>query len=595
MSIRSSAAFSVLHSAVVALGLFAAAVPAVAQLDAISEEARKDPFILIRLAALSLETPEEQGEALSGLVQAELARGDLEEATRELDRITDGYWRAAALIKLADYEAEKKRAAPALNALNEAMRAAGKARDNPETEKLIREIAVRRNALGDEAGAVTTTKLIRDTKLRIETLLEIGRPALHDKSSKGNKAALIEASRQTRAIKDDEPEVARLLLIIGEAQSRIGDATQADKTLGEARRMILQSEFTGREQALAELAAAETEAGDQTRAMVLVRSIADPERRVRALGSVARAIGEGGNIDAAVTLFTFAEETATGIEDERLRYSLLTHLVVEQTRAGRLADAFKTAGLIRKKREQAEALARMGHVLLEREKYTEALKLTDYIPYLGLRGLIFSPIALATGNRGEHTEASALLARALEPVQEPSDPDLQEQALNEVLDTQILVGDPETSQALFERARSLIDSLPDGLGRVRLLTLLARAHAQSADKEKATQVIDAASRITWGKSGDPDYPRSVARIVEALLASDRLLEAFDMASRIPDTDAIDEVRLSQTPRNRSLTLVAQQAARIGKVELAIRAARKIRDPASRAAALGAVAIGISHS
>ncbi|MEX2614770.1 MAG: hypothetical protein WD767_01620 [Alphaproteobacteria bacterium] len=595
MSIRSSAAFSILRSAAVALCLIATALPAVAQLDAISEEARKDPFILIRLAALSLETPEEQGEALSGLVQAELARGDPQEATRELGRITDGYWRAASLIKLADYESEKKRAAPALSALDDAMRAAGKARDNPETEKLIREIAVRRNALGDEAGAVAATKLIRDRKLRIETLLEIGRPSPHDKNSKGNKAALIEASRQTRAIKDDEAEVARLLLIIGEAQTRLGDAKQSDKTLGEARRIILQSEFTGREQALAELAAAETEAGDQTRAMVLVRSIADPERRVRALGSVARAIGEKGNMDAAVTLFTFAVETATGIEEETLRYSLLTHLVVEQARTGRLADAFKTAGLIRKKREQAEALAQMGHVLLEQEKYSEALKLTDYIPYLGLRGIIFAQVALATGKRGEHTEASALLARALESVREPSDPDLQEQALNEVLDTQILVGDPETSQALFERARNLIDSLPEGLGRVRLLTLLARAHAQSADKEKATQVIDAASRITWGKSGDPDYPRSVARIVEALLASDRLLEAFNTASRIPDTDVVAEARLSQTPRNRSLTLVAQEAARIGKVELAIRAARKIRDPASRAAALGAVAIGISPS
>ena len=479
--------------------------------------------------------------------------------------------------------------------MNEALKAAGKARDNPEADDLIHDIAVRSNALGNETGAVNSAKLIRNTKQRIETLLEIGRPALHDKTSKGNKGALVEASRQTRAIKDDETEVARLLLIIGEAQTRIGDAKQADKTLNEARRMIIQSEFTGREQALAELAAAETEAGDQTRAMVLVRSIADPERRVRALGSVARAIGESGNMDAAVTLFTFAVETATGIEDDALRYSLLTHLVVEQTRTGRLADAFTTAGLIRAKRQQAEALSQMGRILIEQEKYSEALKLTDYIPYLGLRGLIFAPVARATGDRGEHTEASALLARALEPVREPSDPDLQEQALNEVLDTQILVGDPETSQALFDRARGLIDSLPGGLGRVRLLTLLARAHAQSADKEKATQVIDAASRITWGKSGDPDYPRSVARIVEALLASDRLLEAFNTASRIPDTDAIYEARLSQTPRNRSLTLVAQAAAKIGKVDLAIRAARKIRDPASRAAALGAVAVGISHS
>jgi hypothetical protein len=40
-----------------------AAVPAAAQYDAITREARRDPFILVRLAALSLETPAEQGDA----------------------------------------------------------------------------------------------------------------------------------------------------------------------------------------------------------------------------------------------------------------------------------------------------------------------------------------------------------------------------------------------------------------------------------------------------------------------------------------------------------------------------------------------------
>ena len=42
-------------------------------------------------------------------------------------------------------------------------------------------------------------------------------------------------------------------------------------------------------------------------------------------------------------------------------------------------------------------------------------------------------------------------------------------------------------------------------------------------------------------------------------------------------------------------LVAQAAARLGKIQLAIRAAHKIKDPASRAAALAAIAIGCGRS
>jgi predicted ATPase len=237
----------------------------------------------------------------------------------------------------------------------------------------------------------------------------------------------------------------------------------------------------------------------------------------------------------------------------------------------------------------------MAQVLISQKKFKEALKLTDYISYLDLRAPIFAAAAADEGNAGNHTEASALLTRALEPMQEKSNSEMQEDAVYRVLNTQISVGDAKTSEALFTRARGLINSLPGELERVRLLTLLARALALSGEKEKASQVIDAASRITWGRSTEPDYPRSVARIVEALVATGRVLEAFDTAARIPETQLVEENRLSETPRNRSLTLVAEAAATLGKPEVGIRAAKKISDPASRAAALGAVAIGLTKS
>ena len=585
--------------------LCAAAAPAGAQYDAITREAQKDPFILVRLAALSLETPAEQGEALAGLVEAELTRDRLKDAQEELDRIEDGFWRATALHTLAQYNIRKKRRKPALQALTLSVKALQGRLEEPEATALMARIATAYAVLGDAAGAIGAAKRIPDRMVRIQSLLdtglegtidENGQPIRGSQTRKGSRAALAEAYRQTKSIKDNDSEAARLLLFIGEAQTRLDDHKNAAITLGEARRMIQRKSFAGRDSALAELAAAETQAGDQTRAMRLVRSIADPERRVRAIGSIARAIAEKGNMDAAVTLFTLAVETTAGIDETERRHELLTHLVVEQSRVGRLADAFKTAGLIRQADVQADALFAMGQVLLEKKKYDAALRLKDYIPYLGLRGQILADVARWRGAaKGDPVAASALLADALQPVRGKPVPARVEIALEKVLDTQIEVGDPKTAEALFARASELIKTLPGALDRVRLLTLLARAYARSEDPERAENVIKRAQLITLDQRQNDEYPRSVARIVEALIATDKILDGFNTAARIPEVEVAENERASQTPRNVALKNIAQAAARSGKPQLAIRAARKIRDPASRAAALAAVARGMAEA
>jgi len=269
MSIRFSTASLTLRSAALALALFAA-VPAAAQIDVITKEARKDPFILVRLAALSLETPAEQGEALAGLVEAELARGQLQDAVSELKRISDGFWLATALVKLSDYQRAKKRLKAALATLRRAARALRGTPTNVESIALRRDIALRHAALGDIDGAIAVAKAIPERLPRIDALREIGRPVANgairaganDKLRAGARRALVEASRQTRAIKDNNSEVARLLLLIGRAQTELKDIKQANTTLNQARRMILREQFTGRDLALAELAAAGFEAAD---------------------------------------------------------------------------------------------------------------------------------------------------------------------------------------------------------------------------------------------------------------------------------------------------------------------------------------------
>lgn len=605
MWIRFSTVCSSLRKGALALALIFAAVPAWAQYDAITREAQKDPFILVRLAALSLESPEGRGEALAGLIEAELARGQLKDALEELGRIEDGYWRAKALHQLARYNVEKDRKKVATQALNDAAAALKGRLKEPEAVALMSQIALSHAMLGNASAAIAASNRIPQEMARIQSLLDAGLAGTLDEqgapirdlpSGKGSRAALIEAYRHTKAIKGQEAEVARLLLFIGQAQSRLNDHKNAAVTLGEARRMIQQKTFSGRDEALANLAAAETHAGDQTRAMRLVRSISDPERRVRAVGSVARAITEKGNMDAAVTLFTLAVETTDGIDDKARRHELLTHLVVEQSRVGRLADAFKTAGLIREPQAQADTLFEMGKVLLQKKKYEEALKLTDFIPYLGLRGQILADVAHWTGStKGDPVAASALLANALQPLRGKPNPDQVEIALEKVLDTQIEVGDPKTAEALFDRAKGLIQTLPGALDRVRLLTLLARAHARSDDQDQAEESIKTARRITLDQRQHDAYPRSAARIVEALIATERILEGFNAAARIPEVELAEGQRASQAPRNRALKEVAEAAARAGKPQLAIRAARKIRDPASQAAALAAVARGMAQA
>src|SRR3546814_7462797 len=52
----------------------------------------------------------------------------------------------------------------------------------------------------------------------------------------------------------------------------------------------------------------------------------------------------------------------------------------EQTRVGRLADAFTTAGGIQDRRSQSRALLSMGMLLLEAGKTVEAMKLVEFIP-----------------------------------------------------------------------------------------------------------------------------------------------------------------------------------------------------------------------
>ena len=109
--------------------------------------------------------------------------------------------------------------------------------------------------------------------------------------------------------------------------------------------------------------------------MNIVRAIEDEARGSMALASVARALSETSDVDAARPLFRLAFEDAVKTVNEKSRNEILRHILLEQTRAGLFNDAFTTAGSIKNREAQSRALLAMANVFIEADLYDEAIKL----------------------------------------------------------------------------------------------------------------------------------------------------------------------------------------------------------------------------
>lgn len=630
MSIRSSGAFSAGRSVAAGLALAAALSlaapppasaqqlrrqleeltvpqrgPAEPQVDAVTRAIQEDPLGPLRLAAYSLKRPDDRGLAVTGLIAALLAQDQLKEAKAELNVLGEPEWRARALIAIADYYRRDGRgdaAARTLQLAASTLPAKPPEGGDAQAGATLRLIAERRAEAGDFAGALAAANRIPLPAARAEMTLRLAKAQMAAPSRRvaaGARKSLAAAFRLVKAMKNQEAEAARFLLEIGRAQIAAGDAAGARATFARMQEMAARTEFEGRDRAMADLAAAQVAAGNRVLAMNFVRNIKSNARRAMALASVAGALGRLGSIDSAVPLFDLALQQAKAVSGTADRDAALQHILEEQTRVDRLADAFNTAGQIRDRLSQSRALLSMGMLLLEAGKTTEAMKLVDFIPFLGLRAPIFVAVARLRGDAGESMEASALLARALESTGRDPQPELLADGLEQVIDAQLAVGAPAATTALFDRVRELGDGVADELTRIRVLARLARAEALLGEVEESKRSLAAAYRLAWLHRDDPDYSRVLIGIVEAQLAAGDLLQAFDTAARIPDGIRIapqDETGRRDgeevLAKHRALRQVAVAAADRDEGRLALRAARLIPDTHARAEAFAALAVAI---
>ncbi|MDA0656331.1 MAG: hypothetical protein O2912_08000 [Proteobacteria bacterium] len=319
----------------------------------------------------------------------------------------------------------------------------------------------------------------------------------------------------------------------------------------------------------------------------------DAGQKSRTIASIARASSQRGDIDAAVSLFTLAFQEAMTLSKPDQKHAALSHLIVEQSRVGRLADAFKNAGVIRDRRAQANALLGMGKVLLAQKKMKEAIKLLDYIPYPGMRTQIFAPVALFYGKKGDKKKASALLAKALEPSKFKASPAELAKVLPMVIDVQSQVGVASMNAALFSRIEAQLDQLPDDTSKIEVLTGIANAEARAKRRDAALRALAGAWRISWLNRRNPKYPEILTNLMRAQIEVGELLQAFDTAARVPDGPTPKkpkgQLEASLNARNLALQRVAVAAAREGMQRLSLRAARRIRNTGARARVYAAIA------
>lgn len=578
------------------------------QLDPVTEQVMKDPLIQLRFQALSLETLDEVGQALDGLVRAMLARDQLDDAREELGRIEDDLWRARAMRSIATYLADKGRTEEALASLQDGQ-AVIKTTDRPERAgELLRLIAIQQAALGDLESAIKTAGRIPSVLTRLNAL-QVAASRFQDRAGNGSKArqaasrVLSEAFQQAAKLQGQSDDLVDIFVDIARTQATAGDSSGAVKTLRFIRGRLDDNQSPGQvlryNRAYAKIASAFTYAGAHSDAMDVLRRIPEGSERAVALSAVARSMGETDNTDAALPLFTLAKEQLIHERREERKNKVYSLIVRDETTVDRYADAFTTAGQISSREAQARALVGMAAILMRQGKTEETRILLDYIPYVSMRVPIFADLAsqIDPEKEGAPILVSNLLIEGLKPTGYDPIIELIPGAIRTVLAVQLTRGSKDMDDAIFGQVRELARQLPDNLSRVNALTYLATAEAARGMKDAANRTIGNAWTLAWLNKRDEGYPLALANIAQSQIAVGDILSAFDTAARLPHpTEEEAEERAPdgsfRAPKFDALTTVAVASVKADELEMGLRAARQIEDPSARAAAMAAVAVAV---
>ena len=434
---------------------------------------------------------------------------------------------------------------------------------------------------------------------RIAKLREIAELQSGDINKKISAAADVNlrlAFEQVKRATIENEERLDLLLSIAKTCIQLDSRKLAQEILEFGYAILAGKPYDGNMPVVAEFAAEMVRTGSRRRAMEIVRAMKSDLRNSYTLASVARAFAMTGSIEGAVPLFYLAVQGTENLEEGAEKVNLLTHILKEQARSGRLADAFTTAGKIKDKDEQRDALFAMARILLKDNRPLEALKLIDYLPDMGMRAQILTQAARYYYAGGERKRAAALMLKAVQPTGADATVATLSKGIPLIFEAQVEMDKGEDRDRVFNGARKLLALIPNTIVKVPVMTRIARAEMRDGQKDAADRSLGMAWRIAWLNKDSEEFPGLLSNIAMAQLNIGELLLAFDTAARIADQPLDDYTDFSAAreerddPKSRALTAVAVAAARRSEAQLALRAARTIKNPSGRASAYREVSL-----
>ena len=324
------------------------------------------------------------------------------------------------------------------------------------------------------------------TEIRSDQLREIAVAQAEVSDSSGAQRTLRAASAE--AARDSSITGVKGLARIAIAQTDIGDMEAARQTFSKLRVAVdeisADSSHPSRNLALGFLVAALAQSGQVRKAFEIVPRIdEDDDDRLRAMAEIAQAQAEAGDDGSAM-------KTALSIDDDYLRVSALLAVANMQAKGGDYANAITTVMSINPSELDASELSEVGSLAT-----LAAIRITswqlargDYgaaeqtIASASPHGLVSSMIsAVVQAKKGNFT-AALTIARSFE--------DENVWLLSEIAVLQARAGDGQAARQTWEVAHKTARGMDKALHRSRNMSIVAAAQAKVGYPKAAKQLFD---------------------------------------------------------------------------------------------------------
>ena len=365
-----------------------------------------------------------------------------------------------------------------------------------------------------------------------------------------------------------------------------------------------------------------TAIGYPERAEALAWAIPGTDRQARALGNLAQAVADAGDVDRARELAGRAIAAARTIPDPDRRAGVLTDLarLVAGTgdvgRATELADRAETAArAITNRGRQAQALAALAQAVAYAGDLDRAEAVAQAIRDPGRRAGVLTDLARLVAGTGDVGRATELADRAETAARAITNRGRQAQALAALAQAAAYAGDPDRAEAAAraitnrgrqaqalaalaqaaayagdpDRAEAAARAITNRGRRAQALAALAQAAAYAGDLDRARELASQAETAALAITNRGRQAQVLADLAQVAAGAGDVDRARELAERAETT-----ARAASDPgwQAQALAILVRAVAAAGDVDLARElaqraeaAARAISDPARQAQAL----------